>query len=133
MSDYRSDEYYSDDCTKCNKCDNSNKRCSKKVKRSNSRSRSRSRSCSPEKYSCYWDCDYRESKCCENYQKCKCIKTCDKNECRKSKCKCERKYSRHPNEICKKKDKYDECNKLKVFEDTLYNAKNEKIFFITIG
>lgn len=120
MSDYRSSEdYYSDECSKCN-----HKHCNKKVKYR--------RSCTPEKCSSYDDCEcYTESRCCESSRKCKCRNECPRNEHKKK--ECENKSCNCSNKICKKKDKYEVCDKLKMFEDTLINAKNEKIFFITIG
>ena len=119
MSDYRSEEYCSDECAKCsryNKCENHYKKCSNYT--------TRSRSCSPEKCSSYSD---NECDCYKISKKCKC-QTKPPNECEKKCCKCS------SYKVCKKKEKYDVCNRVKLFEDGVFNnAKNEKIFFITIG
>ena len=115
MSDYRQDEYYSDECSKHSRCDVNRRR--------------RSRSSSPEKCSNYNDCDCCvETRCCKPSRKCKCYVDKCKSECQPKYCE--------KNKKCKcaeKKEKYEVCNKLKMFEDSLFNAKNEKIFFITIG
>lgn len=115
MSDYRSNHYSSDEYSKC--------------KRRNSRSST------PDKCSSNEECDcYIETQCCKNYRKCRCsVKTrneycCKPNE--KNKCSCSNCCSY---KICEKKEKYDLCTKLKMFEDGVFNGKNEKIFFITIG
>lgn len=124
MSDSRTEEYYSDECSKCskyNRCDRHYKSCNKNTRRS--------RSCSPDKCSTYNDCDcdcYDEPQYCESYKKCKCRRK-PRNQCEKKCCNCS------SYKICKKKEKYDVCNKIKTFEESLFNAKNEKIFFITIG
>ncbi len=115
MSDYRQDEYYNDECSKYPRCERNSRR--------------RSRSSTPEKCSNHNDCDcYVETRCCRSSRKCKCYSDKCKSECQPKCCEKNRK--------CKcsdKNEKYGVCNKLKLFEEGVFNAKNEKIFFITIG
>ena len=119
MSDCRTEEYYSDECDRCNR----HNKCESHYKRYSCKSTRSSRSCSPEKCSSYSDND---CECCESSKKCKC-QTKTYNQCEKKHGNCS------SYKICKKKEKYELCNKVKLFEDGLFNAKNEKIFFITIG
>jgi len=117
MADCRTNEYYNDESSKCYRYD----------KNDNHR-RGHSRSSTPDKSACYNNvCHcYTESRCCKSPRKCKCIDNYN-NDCEKNK------SSKCCSKICKKNYKYDACNKIKLFEESSFNGKNEKIFFITIG